>query len=668
MFTELIKMLKPPYSLRNLPAVLAVFALLLTIPIISLNVINTRDPGSQAATAPTSANCPTLPGAGDVDQDGDVDSVDVLKVLNHASGTGTKLTGETLKRANVNDDTAVNGADANLINRYSGSVDKYLAVCIDHDKDGFSDSAEFYIGTDPYDNCPDSSTDAAWPPDFDNNGRVEQKDIDTYNTPVRRYNTSPGDSGFNVRWDVVPGQGYFGYGTTQKYISSPDINKAFSGGRLNSSCIQGLAPRVAIAVSKTSIYAGESAVLTWSSSNANPPCIASGDWSGQKENSGSFTSPIHTTVKTYNYTLECYGAGGKDIQTARIEVKNPSPDKLPNGRLYQKNGEQTVYVMQNNQKRSVGSEAVMVKCRYKWPNSNDATTNTYLPYVPTNNSPLTTSSTCPSVETTSKYQCTGTPIMNHIDPVGVATINQGGYIRTRATGLSDCANYDKVVLMGWVNNQWTLEGGSCTLGSGTQCEFVWDVNYNPGDYPIKVTVDKDSNGTLDQTSDYKWLKVVPNAPPPPPPPPPSSGIDPWFSKPLNCQIYRTSQEGAYGPGHYAEDMNCTGGGSGHGIYSVSTGLVLEAGYTDDGCGYRVRVRTIASNGDKYIFKYCHMIGAPAVGIGWNISAGQHIGNVGQTGYATGPHLHLCSSKNQANENCTQTGNNIDPGTIVTGVP
>ncbi len=42
----------------------------------------------------------------------------------------------------------------------------------DPDCDFFKDAKEQYIGTDPQDNCPDNSSDAAWPPDMNNNRTV----------------------------------------------------------------------------------------------------------------------------------------------------------------------------------------------------------------------------------------------------------------------------------------------------------------------------------------------------------------------------------------------------------------------------------------------------------------------------------------------------------------
>lgn len=54
---------------------------------------------------------------------------------------------------------------------------KTLAASEDTDRDGFTDLLEVAIGTYPFDGCPDSSTDAAWPPDFDNNKSVNNMDL-----------------------------------------------------------------------------------------------------------------------------------------------------------------------------------------------------------------------------------------------------------------------------------------------------------------------------------------------------------------------------------------------------------------------------------------------------------------------------------------------------------
>jgi hypothetical protein len=51
---------------------------------------------------------------------------------------------------------------------------------VDSDGDGFYDCAEAYMGTDPLDNCPDNSSDAAWPPDMKNDKVVNILDVSLF--------------------------------------------------------------------------------------------------------------------------------------------------------------------------------------------------------------------------------------------------------------------------------------------------------------------------------------------------------------------------------------------------------------------------------------------------------------------------------------------------------
>jgi len=67
----------------------------------------------------------------------------------------------------------------------------------DADKDGFTDSVEKWIKTDPADNCADDANDAAWPPDINNDKKVNQADIDAFKPHMlKRVNDS------NRRFDL----------------------------------------------------------------------------------------------------------------------------------------------------------------------------------------------------------------------------------------------------------------------------------------------------------------------------------------------------------------------------------------------------------------------------------------------------------------------------------
>ncbi len=69
-------------------------------------------------------------------------------------------------------------------------------------------------------------------------------------------------------------------------------------------------PVVALSVNPTSIFVGSSATITWSATNSPTTCTASGDWSGAKGVSGSISTGVLSTAKTYSYSLSCTNAGG----------------------------------------------------------------------------------------------------------------------------------------------------------------------------------------------------------------------------------------------------------------------------------------------------------------------------------------------------------------------
>jgi hypothetical protein len=81
------------------------------------------------------------------------------------------------------------------------------------------------------------------------------------------------------------------------------------------------APTVVLAASPSTITAGNSSVLTWSSKNATS-CAASGGWTGTKADSGSFTvAPTTTTT----LVLTCAGPGGSGHASTLITVRAATP-------------------------------------------------------------------------------------------------------------------------------------------------------------------------------------------------------------------------------------------------------------------------------------------------------------------------------------------------------
>jgi len=112
-----------------------------------------------------------------------------------------------------------------------GSIDEPLPASsnvLDCDGDGFVGIAEAAIFPPPAENRDqDPCGTNAWPLDFvsgtvfNSTNQVDLPDLSSYVVPVRRIGTSPGDTGFDVRWDIVPGLG----GPFGKYINLADLQK-----------------------------------------------------------------------------------------------------------------------------------------------------------------------------------------------------------------------------------------------------------------------------------------------------------------------------------------------------------------------------------------------------------------------------------------------------------
>ena len=83
-------------------------------------------------------------------------------------------------------------------------------------------------------------------------------------------------------------------------------------------------PTVTLNANPTSVAAGGTSTLTWSTTDATS-CVASNGWSGVKATSGSEpTAPITTNT---TYRLDCGGSSGVNaFDTATVTVSGPSPD------------------------------------------------------------------------------------------------------------------------------------------------------------------------------------------------------------------------------------------------------------------------------------------------------------------------------------------------------
>ena len=85
-------------------------------------------------------------------------------------------------------------------------------------------------------------------------------------------------------------------------------------------------------------------------------------------------------------------------------------------------------------------------------------------------------------------------------------------------------------------------------------------------------------------------------------------------------------------GHYAIDIAADYGST---VRAAAGGTVVFAGWKGNGGGYQVWI----SHGSNLYTTYNHM-SAISVGYGQSVSAGQQVGRIGQSGDATGPHLHF----------------------------
>jgi murein DD-endopeptidase MepM/ murein hydrolase activator NlpD len=85
-------------------------------------------------------------------------------------------------------------------------------------------------------------------------------------------------------------------------------------------------------------------------------------------------------------------------------------------------------------------------------------------------------------------------------------------------------------------------------------------------------------------------------------------------------------------GHYAVDIAADYGSR---VRAAASGKVIFAGWKNNGGGYQVWL----SHGSGLYTTYNHM-SAISVSSGSSVGEGQQVGRVGQSGWATGPHLHF----------------------------
>jgi murein DD-endopeptidase MepM/ murein hydrolase activator NlpD len=85
-------------------------------------------------------------------------------------------------------------------------------------------------------------------------------------------------------------------------------------------------------------------------------------------------------------------------------------------------------------------------------------------------------------------------------------------------------------------------------------------------------------------------------------------------------------------GHYGLDIAADYGSR---VRAAGAGTVIFAGWKSNGGGYQVWI----AHGSGLFTTYNHM-SAVSVGNGQSVEEGQQVGRIGQSGWATGPHLHF----------------------------
>lgn len=89
--------------------------------------------------------------------------------------------------------------------------------------------------------------------------------------------------------------------------------------------------------------------------------------------------------------------------------------------------------------------------------------------------------------------------------------------------------------------------------------------------------------------------------------------------------------------HDAQDMAAAGGTP---IRIVGDGVVTEAGWASDGCGFSLKVQHQVA-GQDVTSRYCHMqMDSHSWQVGQVVEGGDQAGLVGTTGMSFGNHLHL----------------------------
>ncbi len=492
---------------------------------------------------------------GDVDGNGQVDVVDSLLISKYLGNLSTPIvfTDAVKKRADVNGNLQVDSADQLLILRFASGISFTFPVCVDHDTDGFTDAVENYIGTDPYKSCGTN----AWPADFNNDKKVTLQDLTSFSAPVARLNTSAGNPNYNRRWDLIPGKGAFPndiniqdqtsmLGGTTGFPPMFNGQKAFNG----PACTITDTPAVSIGLFSesgtlisSSIEVGKSVKISWSAPSAVAPCDAVsspqlGTWRGQKKISGD-ESIIVSTAGTYQFTLTCYGAGGKTVTPTKtvtatapctgtpvLEVRPTTVERGQNIVLFASgfsNCTSTDVIKFESSKAGVTWDKPLVNCNLAEGTSCSglfaADWNPGGPYSVRalldkgGNGSIDAMSNMVNLTVTSPPPpCNGTPVVSLSDTF----INPDKTVTATGSGVSNCSLLDTFhFLISSDGSNWVGLSPYCTLSNGSSCSnpgaIIYGLpNYVGGHiYKVKAMLQK-SNGQRIDSAPIDLIVKIPN--------------------------------------------------------------------------------------------------------------------------------------------------------------
>jgi murein DD-endopeptidase MepM/ murein hydrolase activator NlpD len=231
-------------------------------------------------------------------------------------------------------------------------------------------------------------------------------------------------------------------------------------------------------------------------------------------------------------------------------------------------------------------------------------------------------------------------VVLRIDEQGVGTVNITVAVNNLSTRKSAI-----VVRMGWVH-------------TGRKLTVSWPrgATLKAGTYHVSLSAQDHHAGTLKRTAHSSGVatltvsalvKVVTPSPPAPGPPiQPEAGVPTPAQTAVDGAVFPVAgahsfggAENRYGAsrsGHVHEGQDVLTA-EGAPVVAPLAGTITSASYQPGGAGYYAVERTLV--GFDFMFAHCQAASL-AVSAGHPVSAGQALCQVGQTGDATGPHLHF----------------------------